>query len=150
MTLRITNILGDIGSVIEWPFVHVARGVSIVTTALRNYPAVRDAIVGLLQKIEAVSTDATAAASQDESNPVADAAEVAAAVAVYQYVKQTFLPAMKAAYDAEVTVATEAQDIANKAAAARSEAARKAAATRTAQSTVTTVPVPPDSGTTTS
>jgi hypothetical protein len=150
MTLRISNILGDIGSVIEWPFVHVARGVSIVTTALKNYPAVRDAIGGLLQKIETVATDATAAASQDELNPVTDAAEVAAAVALYQYVKQTFLPALKAAYDAEVTAATGAQDIANKAAAARSEAARKAAATNGAQSTVTTVLVPAASGTVTS
>lgn len=141
MTNPILATIEKIGTVIAWPFVHVARTVSIINTTMKDYPATRTAVAGLVTQIETVSTDVVAAGAQGELNPVSDAAELTAAVSLYSYVKNTFLPAIKSAYADEVAAATGAQTAAAQLAATRSAAATKAAATR--QAATAKAPPPP-------
>jgi hypothetical protein len=91
-----------------------------------------------VQQVQTTASDIGEAAAADELNPALDAAELAAAVALFNYVKNTFLPQVDAAYNDEVAAATAtAQANAAKAATA-SAAALKAAKTRAANQTAST------------
>ena len=138
MTNSVLTVFEDIGKVIAWPFVHVSRTISILTTTLKDYPAVRTAVVGLVQECGTVAADVEAAAAAAGTNIPADATALAAGQALYTYVTKTFLPAVEAAYKDEVSAATTDAAAAAATAAARSAAAKKAAATRTG--TVTPAP----------
>lgn len=133
MTNRILTVLEDVGKVIAWPFVHLSRTISILQTTMKDYPAVRTAVVGLVTQVQTVAVDASAAAAADELNPELDAAELAAAVTLFKYCRDTFLPQVEAAYKDEVNAATGAAQAAAAASAAKSAAATKAAATRAAK-----------------
>ncbi len=146
--MSITSVLQDIGKVIAWPFVHVARVISILTVTLKDFPAVRTAIIGEVQQIQTLIQDANVAAGSDELNLQSDEAEINAALALWNYSKNTFLPAIEAAYNAEVAAATGQAQTAAAAAAARSAAAKKAAATRTKASTASTPATSDDAGST--
>lgn len=130
MTNKFLTVLEDVGKVLAWPFIHLDRTIHILTAALKDYPAVRTAVVGLILQIKMLASDVTAAAAQGEMNPAADAAELAAAVSLYKYVQGTFLPAIESAYKDELAAATDQATQAAALAAARSQAAKKAAATR--------------------
>ena len=138
MTNSIGNILEKIGDVLAWPFVHLARAAAILKTALAEFPALRTAVLGLMTQIDTLITDIGVAASQEVINIASDAAEVQAAIALWNYVKLTFLPAIKAAINGEVQAATGQADAAAAAAATRSAAATKAAATRAAAAKTST------------
>jgi hypothetical protein len=134
MTNRFLTAIEDIGKVIEWPFVHLARAYSILTVALKDWPALRTALTGLLQQVETTATAVETAAAANELNPAADAAEIVAAVTLYRYAKNTFLPAVEQAYKDELTAGAATANAAALAAAKRSAAAIKANATRQAAS----------------
>lgn len=138
MTNPFINALEDVGKVLAWPFVHVARVISILTVTLKDYPAVRVAVVGLVSQVETVAADVATAAAQGELNAASDAAELAAALALFNYVKTTFLPAIEAAYNDEVSAATATSTAAAAAAQARSAAAVKAALTKAAKAAAST------------
>jgi hypothetical protein len=88
----------DVGKVVAWPFVHAAKVVEVLTTALEDEPTVKTAIVGLVQQIETVTADGAIAISADGINLPDDLAEVAAAQTLFAYVKNVFLPAVEKAY----------------------------------------------------
>ena len=138
MANKVVTDLKEVGEILAWPFVHISRTVAVATVALKDYPAVRTAVVGLVQQVQTTASDIGEAAAADELNPALDAAELAAAVALFNYVKNTFLPQVDAAYNDEVAAATAtAQANAAKAATA-SAAALKAAKTRAANQTAST------------
>ena len=139
------SVLKDIGNVIAWPFIHVARVISILTITLKDYPAVRTAIVGEVNQIQTLIQDADVAAGSDELNLQSDEAELNAAIALWNYSKNTFLPAIEAAYNAEVAAATEQAQAAATAPPRVSTAARKAAATRMKANTTSTTAANGDS-----
>jgi hypothetical protein len=145
MTNKLLTALRDVGTVLAWPFVHASRTIAILTITLKDYPAVRTAVIGLVQQITTAATDIEAALSQGEINLADDEAEIKAAVALYRYAKLTFLPAIEAAYNDEISAATAtAQQTAAQAAAA-SAAATKAAATRKANAAATPTTAATDS-----
>ncbi len=124
--------LEDVGKVLAWPFVHGARVIAILTATLKDYPAVRTAVTGLVQQCITVESDAASAIKDGGLNLDEDAISLDAAKALYAYVTGTFLPAIEAAYNDEVTAATGQAATAAAAAAKASAAAKKAAATRAA------------------
>jgi len=132
MTNKFLSALEDVGKVLAWPFVHTSRTIAILTAALRDYPAVRTAVIGLVQEITVTASDIEAALTQGEINLASDEAEIKAAVSLYRYVAGTFLPAIEAAYNDEVQAAQATQAEVDAKAAAASAAAKKAAATRAA------------------
>jgi hypothetical protein len=135
---KVVTDLKEVGEVLAWPFVHISRTVAVATVALKDYPAVRTAVVGLVQQVQITASDIGEAAAADELNPVLDGAELAASIALFNYVKATFLPQVDAAYNDEVAAATAtAQANAAKAATA-SATALKAAKTRAANQTAST------------
>lgn len=122
--------LEDVGKVLAWPFVHGARVIAILTATLRDYPAVRTAVIGLVQQCITVESDAASAIKDGGVNLDEDAISLTAAKALYAYVTGTFLPTIEAAYNDEVAAATGQAASAAAAAAKASAAAKKAAATR--------------------
>lgn len=132
MTNKFLTVVGDIGKVIAWPFVHASRAINIITTTMRDYPAVRTAVVGLIQQVSTNVQDTEAAIAAGGLNPEADLVELNAAKALYAYAKDVFLPALETAYKDEVAAAQDATAQATAKAAAASAAAQKAAKTRAA------------------
>lgn len=116
--------LEDVGKVLAWPFVHGARVIAILTATLKDYPAVRTAVTGLVQQCITVESDAASAIKDGGLNLDEDAISLDAAKALYAYVTGTFLPAIEAAYNDEVTAAT-GQAATAAAAAAKSLRRRK-------------------------
>lgn len=106
MSNEFVKIVKDIGKGIEYPFEHAAQLIAAVKKGLADEPAVRAAIVGLIQKGEslltggtAIGASVTAAAAADGTNLAADAAAVTAveteaknADTFWQYFKGTFVP----------------------------------------------------------
>lgn len=145
MANKFLTIVEQIGSVIAWPFVHASRAVSIIQTTMRDYPAVRAAVIGLVQQVQTNIQDAQAAMAADGLNIPADVAELKAAKALYDYAVTVFLPALESAYQDEVAAAQDAATQAATKAAAASAAAVKAAKTRAANaSPVAQIPIPAD------
>lgn len=93
--------LEDVGKVIEWPVTHAAKLISIFTTAMKDYPAVRSAAVGLVQQIEVNVTDLAKLTAEKGLNFADDEAELAAAKALWAYAVSVFLPAIKQAIEDE-------------------------------------------------
>jgi hypothetical protein len=96
----------DVGKVVAWPFVHAAKVVEVLTTALEDEPTVKTAIVGLVQQIETVTADGAIAISARGLDLPEDVEEVTAAQTLFADVKNTFLSAVEKAYkdlDSDVT-----------------------------------------------
>lgn len=114
------TILKDIGKGIAWPFVHGAQLLSILNTALRDEPAVKTAVTGLIAQIGMLTAEGSVVISGQGLNITADMAELVAAKALWSYVVNTFLPAVDAAWKdvaSEVQALESAGDDAAKAAA---------------------------------
>lgn len=99
MTNPIGTITHDIEETILWPFkkLHIAN--IIVASALKDTPELRDAVTGLVQKIEDQANDITVAIAADGVNFAADAAALAQAKELYSYTTGTFIPAVKKAIE---------------------------------------------------
>lgn len=119
MTNTFSTVVTDIGKVLAWPFVHIARLTSIIATALKDWPAIRDALAGLMTQIQTLVADASTAAGDKGLDIDADIIAVQQGAALWKYVVNTFLPAIQAAYNAEVAAATKASVAGTKAAATR-------------------------------
>jgi hypothetical protein len=89
--------------------------IETLNTALKDEPAVKVAVVGLISKIETLTKDGAVAVAADGIDVPDDVATVAAAQTLYAYVTQTFLPAIEAAYkdvEGDVKVPTPAEAVA--------------------------------------
>jgi hypothetical protein len=100
-----------VGKVLEYPFVHAEQFIKTLSDALTDAPVVKNAMVGLLQQVEVVTADGAIAVAAKGIDLPDDVATVAAAQTLYQYVTNTFLPAVEKAYkdvaaDVELTPAT--------------------------------------------
>ena len=138
MANSVKSILGKIGTIIAWPFVHISRVVAILTVSLKDYPAVRAAVIGLVQQVQANAQDIATAAADKGLNLTADEAELQAAIAMWNYIKTVFLPAIETAYNDDVNAeATAAATAAAAAAKRKAAAATTAAATSTASTSTT-------------
>ncbi len=92
------TILKDIGKGIAWPFVHGAQLLSILNTALRDEPALKTAVTGLVAQIGVLTAEGSVVISGQGLNITADMAELVAAKALWSYVVGTFLPAVEGAW----------------------------------------------------
>ena len=96
-----------VGHVIEWPFVHGEEVIEILTTALKDTPAVKTAITGLVAKIKQVAEDSALAIAARGLDVPDDIQTVTDAKELWTYVTGTFLPAVEAACkDLELDVTT--------------------------------------------
>jgi hypothetical protein len=92
------KVFVKVGEGIAWPFEHGAQLIEVLTTALKDEPAVKTAIVGLVQQVETVTADGAIAVAAKGIDITDDVQAVAAAQTLYGYVVQTFIPAVSAAY----------------------------------------------------
>jgi hypothetical protein len=92
------KIAVDIGKGIAWPFKHAEQVIEVVDTGLKDTPAVRAAIVGLIKQIGVVTSDAALAVAADGTNLPEDVTAAKAAESLFVYVKNAFLPAVETAF----------------------------------------------------
>ena len=92
------NDVKKVGNVLAWPFVHAEQLIKTLDTALADTPAVKIAVVGLIQHVEAVTADGAIAVAAKGIDLPDDIATVAAAQTLYKYVTDVFLPAVEKAY----------------------------------------------------
>jgi len=78
--------------------------VEVLETALKDEPTVKTAIVGLIQKIETLGADATKAIAAEGLDVPDDVLTAQAAQTLFEYVKETFLPAIESAYKDEASI----------------------------------------------
>lgn len=97
----VEKVFEKIGKAIAWPFVHATEVIEVLTTALKDEPEVKTAIVGLVQQIQALVKDGSIAIAADGLNVPDDVATVAAAQTLFAYVTGTFLPTLESAYKDE-------------------------------------------------
>jgi hypothetical protein len=113
--MSLKTVLAKIGKVIAWPFEHASQVIETLSTALKDEPEVKTAVVGLVSQIETLTKDGAVAVAAHGIDIPDDLAEVAAAQALWAYVKGTFLPAIEAAYkdvEAAVKVPSPAEAVA--------------------------------------
>ena len=101
MANKLVTVLKDVTSVTLWPFNHLEKVIAAINATMKAEPQVKAAIVGLLAKIQTLAADAAAAATTDGLSISADQATAAAAATLFTYVKDSFVPAMEAAYKLE-------------------------------------------------
>jgi hypothetical protein len=94
----IEHVGEDIAKGIEWPFKHAAKLAALIGDGLRDAPAVKHAIIQLVQKAEGLSPDFVAAVTADGLNLGADLKCLVAAQGFFVYFKTTFLPVVEKAY----------------------------------------------------
>ncbi len=92
------KIAKDTLHVIEWPFVNVTKFVTLLDQAIKDAPAVKAAIVGLVAAAERAISDTTTAVEGKGVNVPADILAVTDAETFFSYFKHTFLPAVESAY----------------------------------------------------
>jgi hypothetical protein len=96
--MSVGTILKKIVKGVAWPFVHATETIEILGTALNDEPKVKTAIVGLVKQIDVVTADSALAIGVGGLNVAEDVADLAAAQTLFAYVKNTFIPAIEAAY----------------------------------------------------
>ena len=88
----------DVLHVVEYPFVHAAQMVAVLTEAMKDEPTVKQAIVGLVDQAEGVDVDAVAAIASKGINLADDLKALQDAASFFAYFKNSFLPVVEAAY----------------------------------------------------
>lgn len=94
----IEHVGEEIAKGIEWPFKHAAKLAALIGDGLKDTPAVKTAIVQLVQKAEGVSPDFAAAITGDGLNIGADLKCLGDVQTFFLYFKGTFLPVIEKAY----------------------------------------------------
>jgi hypothetical protein len=92
------KVMEDIGKGIAWPFEHTEKVIALLATALKDEPAAKAAIVGLVSMIAKVSADGAAAVAADGINLPEDIATITDAEALWTYIQEKFIPEVKAIY----------------------------------------------------
>ncbi len=108
-----TNVLKtaaeDVAKVVVYPFTHTAHFIAVLGTAMKDEPAVRTAIEGLVQAAEVVIADGGADVASKGLNLVSDVKTIADAQAFFKYFAGSFLPLVEAAYkELQANVSTPA------------------------------------------
>jgi hypothetical protein len=124
MANEFEKVLEEIGKGIEWPFKHAAEVIEILTTSLKDEPAVQAALIGLVKEIEQVGKDSATALAARGLNVPDDIQAVNDGKALWAYVQGTFLPAVEGAYkDLQKDTDPAAAPVAETAAPATAETA---------------------------
>ncbi len=87
-----------VGHVIAWPFAHGAQFVELVATAMKDEPAAKAAVVGLVTQIKIVTEDSALALAAKGLDVPEDIQTVEDAKRLWAYVTDVFLPAAEAVY----------------------------------------------------
>jgi hypothetical protein len=88
----------DILHGVEWPFKHGVQFVELMDTAIKNEPAAKAAIIGLVKQILALTGAITPAAAAEGTNLSLDTVVVTDAESLWQYVKTVFIPEAEAVF----------------------------------------------------
>ena len=87
-----------VGHVIAWPFVHAAQVVRVIEDAMKHEPAVKAAVVGLVQQVQAVTAQGAVVVAAEGLNIPADLHELVLAKTLFAYVTSVVLPAVEGAW----------------------------------------------------
>lgn len=98
MSNAITTVGHDIKVGIEDVFKSVPKVISVLSTAQKDAPAVKNAVLGLVSQFTAPTTAGSAAVASDGTNVIADVATLSAGEAFIEYFERTFLPEVEAVY----------------------------------------------------
>lgn len=91
--LTVIKKIGDkVISIVEWPFKHGAMLAAIMRDSMKNAPATRDAILGLVQRFEALGPDVLADLASKGLDFKADLQTLADLKALFGYFQTDFLP----------------------------------------------------------
>jgi len=106
------KIAEDVGKVVAWPFDHAAKLIELIDAGMKDAPAAKAAVIGLIQKGESLVTggavigaEGAAAVAADGTNAAADTAvlvgvetEATNAESFWRYFTGTFIPEVEAIY----------------------------------------------------
>jgi len=92
------NALKKIGAVITWPIRHSVMLGKMLVDFEQDEPKVKDVIVGLVEKFEALGPQAAAAIAARGLNIPADFAVEQGVKDLFSYFTETFLPTVEEAY----------------------------------------------------
>jgi hypothetical protein len=92
------KIAEDIGKGVAYPFVHTAQFVKVLGDALTETPAVKTAVVQIVQAGEKIVADAGVDAVSKGLDLTSDLATVADVQSFFQLFATKFLPVVQAAY----------------------------------------------------
>lgn len=76
----------------------IPKVISVLATALKDEPAVKSAVLELVQKFGTVTADGTLAVASKGANLVEDAATVTAAEQFFAYFRDSFIPIVENLY----------------------------------------------------
>lgn len=87
-------------SVVEYPFKKADEIESILSTGIEEFPATKDALIGTVQRLEALGPEVLAALASKGIDFEADAEAVAGIKAFFTYAKDTLFPVVEADFKA--------------------------------------------------
>ena len=100
--MSVLTVIKKIGervlSVVEYPFKHAIAIEELISDGLKDEPATKDAIVGLVEQFEAVGSDVVGDVATNGLNLTSDLKTIADVRALFAFYQNTFLPAIEAAY----------------------------------------------------
>lgn len=94
----IKKIGEEVISVVSWPIKHAAMLLAILRDGMKNAPATRDAILGLVQRFEALGPDVLADIAAKGLDIRADVQTVEDVKALFSYFVSDFVPVIEKDY----------------------------------------------------
>jgi hypothetical protein len=88
----------DVAKVVEYPFVHTAKFITVMGTLIKESTPVKDAIVLLVRSAESVDADVVAAINDKGLSLPEDLKTIADVKQFFELFKNQFLPVVEAAY----------------------------------------------------
>jgi hypothetical protein len=98
MTNKIEEIGEDVLHAVEYPFVHTAQAIAVLSSLIKHSSPVKDAIVALVKAAEVVDVDAVSVIAAKGIDVPADIKAFADVEAFFIAFKTQFLPVIEAAY----------------------------------------------------
>jgi hypothetical protein len=96
---HVVEVVGkDIWHGIEYPFVHTAKVLALLDTAIKDSPKVKQEVLAMIQQAEAVIKDVGLDVSERGVNIPQDMQTLVDVKAFVTYFAGTFVPAMEAIY----------------------------------------------------
>jgi hypothetical protein len=88
----------DVAHAVELPITFLIKAEKVIASAIKDRPAIKEAVLDLVKQAESVVADAGIAAASKGIDLASDAKALADAEAFFEYFKSTFIPLVEQVY----------------------------------------------------
>lgn len=88
----------DVAKGIEYPISFLVKAESVITSAIKDQPEIKSAVISLITQAESVIGDVATASAAKGINLASDAKALSDAESFFEYFKSTFIPLVEAVY----------------------------------------------------